>query len=228
MKIFSTLNPVNVNTVKIRTSFVKMQVDAFGALQRFRKNSAGIAALEFALLAPVLFGIYFGVAVISLAISADRNVSHATSVIGDLASQEISLTPDMIDNIFTAGTAVIGVGQDKYNDQRITLELISYRKTNGALQQIGYARLGPSIGNYNNSALASNDQLVGNDSGMVVARIAYKYQMPLGNFANYTLAETFMLKPRKSSYVPFGATSGGTGGSFTGCNVSGGLVVSGC
>lgn len=195
--------------------------------ERFLKNEDGIAALEFALLAPMLFGVYFGVTVVALAIAADRDVSHATSVIADLATQETELDAAAINNIMTAGVAVLGVGKDKYDASRITMELISYEKTGSTVNRVGYARLGPDMGAYNDSRLAANDRLLSESSGVVVARILYKYDMPIAGFSNYRLAESFVLKPRKSQNVPFGTGTAG-GNTFASCRVSTSLIVSGC
>lgn len=196
-------------------------------LNRLAKEEDGIAAIEFALLAPVMFAIYFGVSVISLAIAADRDLSHATNVIADLATQESQLTQTMIENIMTAGVAVVGASKSKYDENRITIELISYEKNSGTINQIGYARLGPAIGTYNTSKLTSNDRLLSDSSGVVVARISYKYDMPIGNNANFKLSESFVLKPRKSETVPFGTGING-GYSFTSCSVAQDYSVTGC
>lgn len=205
----------------------QLQARKIPLLSRLAKNNDGIAAIEFALLAPVMFGIYFGVSVISLAISADRDLSHATNVIADLATQESELTQTMIENIMTAGVAVIGASKRKYDENRITIELISLEKESGAINQVGYARLGPNIGVYDTGRLSSNDRLLSESSGVVVARISYRYDMPIGNNANYKLSESFVLKPRKSETVPFGTGTSG-GNSFTSCRVGSDYSVTGC
>jgi len=196
-------------------------------LTSLARNTDGIAAIEFALLAPVIFGIYFGVTVISLAIAADRDLSHATNVIADLATQETELSKTGIENIMSAGVAVLGVNKSRYDQNRITLELISFEKESGTINQVGYARLGPDIGTYNTAKLSANDRLLSENSGVVVARIVYKYDMPIGKSVDFKLSETFLLKPRKSETVPFGTGTSG-GNSFTSCGVGTDMAVSGC
>jgi len=54
---------------------------------RFARNEDGIAAIEFAFIAPIMLFMYFGMAEVATAISVDRQVSHSANVAGDLATQ---------------------------------------------------------------------------------------------------------------------------------------------
>ena len=58
---------------------------------RYREDDRGIAAIEFAIIAPVMIGMYFGLAEIASAISMDRRISHSTNVVGDLSTQQPEL-----------------------------------------------------------------------------------------------------------------------------------------
>ncbi|GEM_PF-598825 len=66
------------------------------AMSRFSKDQRGIAAVEFALLAPLLLTLMLGAIEITQSIWADGKVEQATSTIGDLVSR----TPEMSDNEF--------------------------------------------------------------------------------------------------------------------------------
>jgi len=169
------------------------------------KDEKGVAAIEFAFIAPLMIGFYFGMTEIALGITADRNVAHATSVAGDLTTQVASInTSDMAD-IMTATAAVLGVQPE--NMSRITIELNSYQKENdGTNVRVGYARLGPAISKgpavYDPAVL--NTQMLNAQSGVVVARINYRYEPVTAAFMkDVVLNETFVMKPRRSITVPF-------------------------
>lgn len=172
---------------------------------RFAADNRGVAAIEFALIAPVMLAFYFGLSEISLGITADRNVTHATSVAGDLATQSDKLNKADIEDIMTATLAVLGVRASQRSD--VTVELNSYKKTGSTIETIGYARMGPAISaggpsTYDPSQLSST--MLNSTSGVVVARVNYKYKpATLVFMKNVTLNETFLLKPRKSLSVPF-------------------------
>lgn len=175
------------------------------ALERLRKDNKGVAAIEFAMVAPIMIAFYFGMAEIALGIMTDRNVSHATSVTADLATQLPTLDATEISDVMTATLAVLGVESSKLNE--VTIELNSYQmETNGSVNQVGYARLGPQISqgaaNYDPAQL--NAQMFNAQSGVVVARLNYKYKPATLMFmSDFTMAETLVMKPRKSISVPF-------------------------
>ena len=186
----------------MKTPFAKLQILA----KRVVNNKDGVAAIEFAFIAPVMIALYLGLAEVSLLISADRNVSHAASVTGDLATQEENLNLNEVEDIFNATLAVLGTS---YTDsQRVSFDMISFEVDgSGDTQEVGYAKLGTGFTTkFDSSGVSAT--LLNQTSGLVVTRIKYEYQSPSNTFVQTpSLSETFMLKPRKSKSIPFdGAT----------------------
>ena len=178
----------------------------FPILKNLRKNEDGIAAIEFAFIAPIMIGLYFGMSEIAMGIMADRNVAHATAVTADLSSQLPTYDASQIGDVMTATVAVLGVPQNKLGS--ITVELSSYEMdTSGTVTRVGYARLGPTISSggpatYDPSVLSA--QMLNSQSGAVVARINDQYTPTTFKFMdNMTLSETLVMKPRKSITIPF-------------------------
>ena len=188
------LDLVKNNTLKLRE-----------CIKQALKNKDGVAAIEFAFVAPVMIALYIGLAEVSLLISADRNVSHAASVTGDLATQEESLDDDEIEDIFNASLAVMGTN---YSDsQRVSIDIISFEMDGaGNVTEVGYAKLGDGLGDKFNPA-GTSSTLLNATSGLVVTRIKYGYHSPSRTYVQTPdLTETFMLKPRKSKSIPFSGT----------------------
>lgn len=185
------------------------------AIARMTSNRDGIAAIEFALIAPIMIALYIGLAEISLLVTADRNVSHAASVTGDLATQVESLDPAEIENIFQATLAVMNTDLAKSN--KITVDMRSFEvDSSGVKQEIGYAKMGTGLPT-KFDATSVNSTLLNSTSGLIVTRISYDYESPSREFVGTpTLSETFMLKPRKSTSIPF---VNGVGSTVT-CSVS--------
>lgn len=69
------------------------------------RDQRGVAAVEFALLAPLMVMVYFGVAELTEGLMTSRKVSHVASAIGDLAAQSSnsSTTPAQLADIFNVG-----------------------------------------------------------------------------------------------------------------------------
>jgi len=166
------------------------------------KNKDGVAAIEFAFVAPVMIALYLGLAEVSLLISADRNVSHATSVTGDLATQEETLNVNEIEDIFNATLAVLGTTFTQ--SQSVSIDMISFEvDSSGDTQEVGYASFGTGFTSKFDSA-GTSATLLNQTSGLIVTRIKYGYSSPSQTFVQSpTLSETFMLKPRKSKSIPF-------------------------
>ena len=172
------------------------------ALARMIANRDGIAAIEFALIAPIMIALYIGLAEVSLLVTADRNVSHAASVTGDLATQIETLDVAEVENIFQATLAVMNTSYAK--SANITVDMRSFEVDgSGVKQEIGYAKLGTGLATkFDPSGV--NSTLLNSTSGLVVTRISYDYTSPSREFVGTpTLSETFMLKPRKSTSIPF-------------------------
>ena len=192
------------------------------AAAELRDNEDGVAAVEFAILAPIMIALYFGLVEISLFIQADKTVSHATNVAGDLATQISNIDADDLEDVFEATLATMSLKPERVTDVRA--EILSYRVApGGAIEQIGQATLGGGVsGAYDPSTIGPRLLTVG--SGAVVARMEYQYESITYKFVEpvTNMTETFVLKPRVSPDIPF--SDDGTPGTFT-CAANGSMGV---
>ena len=69
------------------------------ALSRARE---GLAAVEFAFIAPIMILLFFGVVEGSAAYSANRKVLLSANTLADLVAQETAITKDNLDDLFVA------------------------------------------------------------------------------------------------------------------------------
>jgi Flp pilus assembly protein TadG len=76
-------------------------------LRRFSREQRGASALEFALLAPLMLGLYIGCVEISDGVAADRKVTLTAGTLANLTSQVTTLVTADMDNIFAASTAIM-------------------------------------------------------------------------------------------------------------------------
>ena len=175
-------------------------------LKNYTAANDGVAAIEFVFVAPIMIAMYFGLAEISTAIEANRRVSHAANVAGDLTTQVASVNADGMADIMKAANLIVGATTNKVSNVR--LELASFSKNAaGDIVPLGKASLNQALPPFDASNL--DDLILSETSGVVVARLSYDYEpLKLQFFdTNITLNETFLLKPRRSATVEFG-TSG--------------------
>lgn len=182
-------------------------------LSKFRERSDGTVAVEFALIAPVLILLYIGLFQISMLITEDRNVSHAASVIGDLATLSDEITDEEIEDIFQAGAEILGItNPDAWNEVSMQLVSLSFGNGPGDYQVEGIAQIG---GGFDDASKQTYDPLIlSNESGAMVARIRYNYYLNSYGSGAYNgednffggqtmLEEEYLLKPRAATFVGF-------------------------
>ncbi len=80
---------------------------ACDALRRFARDRRGVSAVEFALLAPVMIGLYLGCTEISEGVSTDRKVSLTTAALANLTAQAATISSSEMTNILDASSAII-------------------------------------------------------------------------------------------------------------------------
>jgi Flp pilus assembly protein TadG len=76
-------------------------------LRRFARNQRGVSAVEFALLAPLMIGLYLGSVEISDGIGIDRKVTLTAGAIANLTAQVSTISSSDMTDIMKAGTAII-------------------------------------------------------------------------------------------------------------------------
>lgn len=170
--------------------------------RKFRKDEDGIAAIEFAIIAPIMITMYFGLAEIASAISVDRRISHGTNVAGDMATQQPDIRLADIEEVVAASLRVMTV-QDIGN---VSMDIESFilPAEGQPPESRGRIRVNNTGGSFTNfDATTLDTKILNETSGVVVTRTSYEYTPLKLRFLNtdITLQETFLLKPRRSDAV---------------------------
>lgn len=76
-------------------------------MRRFLRDRRGLSAIEFALLLPVMLTLFLGGTEITQGITIKRKTTIVTRTIGDLVSQDTSVTNGEMNSIFLASAAVL-------------------------------------------------------------------------------------------------------------------------
>jgi len=78
-----------------------------GLFRRYAKNTRGIAAVEFALMAPAMLALMMTTYEMSEALTAYRRVTNVASTIGDLTAQDTTIDDGEMTDILNAGEVVL-------------------------------------------------------------------------------------------------------------------------
>src|SRR5207244_2356005 len=75
--------------------------------RRVADDQRGVAAVEFALVLPIMLMLFFGASELGDALTIDRKVTHVTSTLTDLVTQSKVITQTDMTNIFNAATSIM-------------------------------------------------------------------------------------------------------------------------
>ncbi len=170
-------------------------------LKNFRKNTEGVSAIEFAIVAPVMVFIYFGGMELSLLMQADRRITTVAATIGDLASREVVLNNSDIDDIFAASRILIIPLDPSVARLRVT-NLIA--DSNGNVE----VDWSDASDNYTPRSVGSTftnipEGVIEENGSVIMAEVEYTYQSELDYLpsARQTLRDRFFLRPRRTNII---------------------------
>ena len=70
-------------------------------------DNSGLAAVEFAMIVPLMLVLFFGTVEFSSGVAVDRKVTVMARTLSDLTSQNISVTDTQLTNFFNASTGIM-------------------------------------------------------------------------------------------------------------------------
>ena len=165
----------------------------------FAKARSGLAAVEFAMLLPIMMTLYLGCVEITTAVATQRKVTLTARALADLSSQFTSIANADMSNILNASGDII-VPYAAANLQAVVSELsidgqgqatVVWSDTlNGTARSVG------SVVNVPSSLATANSYLI-------LGEAAYSYNPTYGYVMTGTvsLSDQIYMRPRQSSSV---------------------------
>jgi len=167
--------------------------------RRFRHCSRGLAASEFALIAPILALVYCGVVEITALILVQRKVIAATQSTADLITQEATVTNSDIADIEVAARLIF----TPYSTGNLSMTFASIRfdSTTGEPLLEWQEQSGGGVGGATLVPLAVGMGLPG--EGLVITVVTYAYTPIFADLITGTimLTERAFTRPRRSKVV---------------------------
>lgn len=176
-------------------------------LTRFKHDGEGVAAVEFALIFPVMIALYLGSVEISGAFQTNKNVGKTSSMVGDLITQQDDITRNELQAIAEIGEALLFPYQE--TKPEITMTGIQIDNNAAATARVSWSQ------RYQNGSMSSpfaTGQIVTIPSRLRIpgtfiiqstTKLDYKpivtWSTEGGGFIN--MNETFYLRPRLSDTV---------------------------
>jgi len=163
-----------------------MKTSILGWLSRLARDKRGVSAVEFALLAPVMIGLYLGTVEISDGVSADRKVSLIAAALANLSAQVTSISSTDMTNILDASSAIIT--PYKASLLKMTVSCIAIDANKVATVKWSATRGGTA----NSGTITIPPALAVAKSYLILAEASYDYTPTVG----YTITGTLTLKDK--------------------------------
>jgi Flp pilus assembly protein TadG len=165
-----------------------LKIHIIGWLSRFTRDRRGVSAVEFAFIAPVMIGLYFGCAELSDGVAADRKVSLIAGALANLPAQVTTISAADMTNILDASSAIIAPYQAsllKMTVSCLKIDSSGVAKVQWSATRNGTARAVGSVYSFPSTATA----LAVPSSWLLFAEVSYDYTPTVG----YTISGTLTL-----------------------------------
>jgi Flp pilus assembly protein TadG len=185
----------------MKTIWLRMRRRAF----EFRGNNSGLAAIEFAMIIPVMAALFVGTYEFSAGVAVDRKVTLMARTLSDLTSQNTSVTDDKLTNFFKASTAIMTPYPSTPVEGTIS-ELYVNPTTLKARVQWSNGAHAHSPGD----VIDIPDALKVGGTYLILSEVQYKFVPSVAWFINkvdgITLSDISYTRPRQSLCVMYGTT----------------------
>ncbi len=170
-------------------------------LNRFKADRRGAAAVEFALIAPFMILLYFGLVELTLGMMAERRAAHAASVVADLVAQSSQVSVAEVGDIFKVAGAIL----QPFPAAPLKMRVTSVTADANAVPKVDWSQVSggmTALGAQSTATQVPANFLAASDS-VIMAEVSYTYTSPLHQVVPKALgfSETFFLRPRRSPKV---------------------------
>ena len=165
---------------KLRTTQWRCSTDT---IRRFAADSRGVAAVEFAYIAPILLIMLMATFELSRAVNIDRRLNSVSAMASELVAREEQVTSADLVSIYSSLDHVM----KPYSDNSLVVRLTQVQTDSGGSTKIEWTREINHAGNVSEPAARCSDfaidaKLKQNGSRVVVAEVGYNYQPVFGSF----------------------------------------------
>lgn len=186
----------------------KLRTAAAALLRGFRDAKAGVSAVEFALILPIMLVLYAGSVELSEALAVDRKANRVASTIADLVAQKTNITSTEMTNIFNASKAIM----EPYSTGSLLEMDLMIVDINASSQTVNWSKTvnGTVYAKGANTPIVVPNTIAVTGTQVVIARVEYTYTSPFSSFmksitgkSSYSLEHVFMMRPRLGTTITF-------------------------
>jgi Flp pilus assembly protein TadG len=180
-------------------------------------DGRGVAAIEFAMIVPIMLVLFFGTVEFSSAVAVNRKVTLMARTFSDLVSQNVSVSSTQLQGFFNADSAIM-TPYDSTPTKAVISELYIDPATLNARVQWSFAYGGTGatpLGVGTLVTLPSNGALAVSGTYLIYSQISYNFK-PAADYgglmsmtAGVNLSDVAYTRPRQSACVIYPTPTSG-------------------
>ena len=170
-----------------------------GLLKRFARDRRGVSAVEFALLSPLMIGLYLGGVEISQGVGIDRKVTLTAGAIANLTAQASSISNADMTNIMNAASAIMS----PYSTSTLKITVSALAIDGNGVAKVTWSDTKNGTARSVGSVVSIPSALAVANTTIVFSEVSYSYTPPIGYVitGQLNLSDTMYMSPRQSTTI---------------------------
>lgn len=180
---------------------MKKSVTLLRGLGRFARASGGMAAVEFAILLPMMVFLLFGSVDLIATMAANRRAQNTAASLADVVARDTEISNDEVSSLWSAMNVLMYPNDGGTMQVRISCVRIADVSTARVVWSEGHGGYAARTANSTMSLPAGMMQV---GSSVIVAETIYTYRSPLGFLSNgaFTLTHNAYRRSRLIDPIP--------------------------
>lgn len=172
-----------------------------GLFLRLGRDRRGVSAVEFAMLAPVMIAMYFGLAEFCQGFMAQKRAGHSAAIVADLITQRNSITGAELDDVFNVGTQIM----KPFSAATLQLRASSVTRGNDDVNRVNWSRGRGLTARAVGSTVVLPSGLVERGQTVIFTETTYDYDSPVDYLmpAITRFSHNFYMRPRQVETIPY-------------------------
>lgn len=183
----------------------KFAISGHRLFARFRRDASGLAAVEFAIILPLMIVIFFGTIEVSTGVAVDRKVTILTRTLSDLISQAQTITNTDITNSFTMGAAIM----TPYPSAPIKAKISQiYIDPTTKVAKVKWSKASNDVAHACNEVVSIPSGLAIGGTYLIMSEVSYNFTPLVGHQVwrgapTFALGDRTFTRPRQSDSVSY-------------------------
>lgn len=164
-----------------------------GLIARLMGDEGGVSAVEFAMIAPIIIAIYFGLAEFCQGFMAQKRMGHVSAMVADLVAQEETVATTNLDDFFQIGVLIMKPFPAAPLKQRVS----SVTQT-ANVARVVWSRGQGMAGRTRDEVIVLPPGLISDGESIIVSEATYDYDSPVDYMlpAVTQFSHIYYLRPR--------------------------------